>query len=101
MPTPLDTLRAVVPHGAGWGSVLAVVALRSPWILTVGAGITVSTWAWVLQQIGSGLLARVVRLERRVHDLERVQCPYLTADGSLPCRPAAPKPQGSGHGIEL
>ena len=91
----------LIPHGAGWGTLLALASVRSPWLVTVLAGVTVSTWAWVLQQIGSGLLARVVRLERRVHQLEAERCPF-GLDHAAACHLlAAAPPPATGLDIEL
>ena len=67
----LSSFRALLPHGAGWGSVVAVSTLHSPLPATIAAGIAVSTWAWVLQRIGDRLFARLVTVEQRQRANER------------------------------
>lgn len=109
----------LIPHGAGWGTLLAFASAHSPWVLTVFAGVAVSTWAWCLQQIGQGLLARIVRterhgrdLERRVQQLEAERCPFgldhVAACQRLAATPTPPPFEGDdrpgpmfGRGIEL
>ena len=103
--TPASSPLQLIPHGAGWGTLLAFASAHSPWVLTVFAGVTVSTWAWCLQQIGQGLLARIVRtehhgreLERRVQQLEAERCPFGLDHAAACQRLAAAPPTASGEG---